>query len=314
MANTRALFVVDAELARRPDLLLDAVGQDGIEIVAVDGLAAIAEQLRGRELAAVIVGSAALVRAPAVLAQLRQAQPLAAVLLIAGPGELGAVATAVNAQQVDLVLPRGAADGSMHVALKRGLLLADQRRLQRAGVVALQAMAQLHNQPTTALGGIARELRELAVAIDALVQARQALLTEVPVRPVAPTSPGTRDARVHARIPLVVDVRLDGDDIVAMGVSENISTGGIFVTCEQSFALGTVVRLTFRLPALTKPVRCEANVVWHRPARRGPTALLQRDGIGLRFVALGPEVAEAIDTLTRAWDEEGDAQLERLTL
>ena len=74
------------------------------------------------------------------------------------------------------------------------------------------------------------------------------------------------------------------------GFSENLSEGGVFMATHAVRPIGEKVELTLMLPE-TKPIRMVAEVRWLREYAD------QNDsppGMGLRFVALGGEVARVI--------------------
>jgi uncharacterized protein (TIGR02266 family) len=74
--------------------------------------------------------------------------------------------------------------------------------------------------------------------------------------------------------------------------SENISRGGMFLTTEQSHAVGERLRLQFRLPELETPLSIQAEVRWIRSS--GPAGGETPSGIGLLFMDPSAQVETAI--------------------
>lgn len=109
-------------------------------------------------------------------------------------------------------------------------------------------------------------------------------------------SPGHLDSygeRVYRRIDLDVAVDLESEHNFYTGLTQNISTGGLFVATNHLRKVGDLVTLRFTLPNDERPLTVEAEVRWIREN----SALHRREGrtgMGLQFVALGPEAAAAI--------------------
>jgi uncharacterized protein (TIGR02266 family) len=106
-------------------------------------------------------------------------------------------------------------------------------------------------------------------------------------RPPAEAAMPERTSRVHLRA--AIDLRSDSNFFT--GFSTNISEGGIFIATVQSLPRGTTVELDFTLPG-GKPLRVHGVVRWKREVNDRTPDLMP--GLGVQFVDLPPEVANAI--------------------
>jgi uncharacterized protein (TIGR02266 family) len=97
--------------------------------------------------------------------------------------------------------------------------------------------------------------------------------------------------RRHDRAELNVEVSLEGDHNFFVGFSENISEGGLFVATHSLREIGSIIRLTFRLPDRALPIEVEAVVRWLRLFNDGSDV---PPGLGLQFVDLSDEDAHTI--------------------
>jgi len=104
------------------------------------------------------------------------------------------------------------------------------------------------------------------------------------------------DNRVHARIPLAVEVDLFNEHTFFTGFTENVSRGGLFIATEAPFELGTRVKM--KLSLMGGPSREHEVVVrWIRPP--GTPGGLPA-GMGVQFETLEgdafDELQEFVDT------------------
>ncbi|HEY1332967.1 MAG TPA: TIGR02266 family protein [Myxococcaceae bacterium] len=106
------------------------------------------------------------------------------------------------------------------------------------------------------------------------------------------SAPGAAPAgRSTARIPMQTQVDMSSDSNVFTGFSTNLSEGGVFVATLNLLPVGTPVDLTFTLPGNTR-VTVKGEVRWTREIDdRVPDVF---PGVGVRFVELGMEAAEAL--------------------
>jgi uncharacterized protein (TIGR02266 family) len=103
-------------------------------------------------------------------------------------------------------------------------------------------------------------------------------------RSFAEILPGTgadpAERRGTPRIPVETDVTIGGRGRVVVGVSSDVSLGGLFVAAYSPLPVGTRVSLRFRLP--TGQVVAAGFVRWVREGRPGRIA-----GMGIQLGELG---------------------------
>jgi uncharacterized protein (TIGR02266 family) len=104
--------------------------------------------------------------------------------------------------------------------------------------------------------------------------------------------------RKHLRSPMIVLNVVDaGGSKSFFGYGKNISRGGLFIGTVNPREPGACFRLEIPLPApILKVVQVECEVVWHRQFSKGSTL---EPGMGLKFLDLPEEEAEAIDQWVR---------------
>ena len=93
--------------------------------------------------------------------------------------------------------------------------------------------------------------------------------------------------RKSERRELSCDVSVGSESNFYLGVTENISEGGVFISSDSQIPLGTVVTLKFVLPSGT--VSATGEVRWHRPQTS-----TQSSGVGVRFTNLSDEDKERV--------------------
>lgn len=105
------------------------------------------------------------------------------------------------------------------------------------------------------------------------------------------------DKRIATRTPCAeaapITIEIDGDARFYTGLARNISTGGIFVHTFTIPAVGTVLRLRFRVKGRAEPVEQPAVVTWVRTV--SDAADTDDVGFGARFPSLPPDLARALD-------------------
>jgi uncharacterized protein (TIGR02266 family) len=101
------------------------------------------------------------------------------------------------------------------------------------------------------------------------------------------------ERRASPRVDLVAEVSFRGETNFFQGFSEDLSDGGLFVQTYRLQPIGTTIDLEFSLPD-GHIVRTTAEVRWHRDPRDDDAEV--HPGMGLRFGALMPEDARAIQT------------------
>jgi uncharacterized protein (TIGR02266 family) len=91
--------------------------------------------------------------------------------------------------------------------------------------------------------------------------------------------------RAHDRVPSAADVVLRSVGESAVGVVENLSSGGLFVATDAACEVGSLVDLEIRLGE-QNVIRTKVEVRWNRSATGDGSA-----GFGARFLDLSPEDA-----------------------
>ncbi len=103
------------------------------------------------------------------------------------------------------------------------------------------------------------------------------------------------NVRAAERFDLEVTVDLESDHNFYTGLTQNISSGGVFIATHHLRRIGDRITLKFTLPGSEKVLEVETEVRWIREN----TALLQAGesgtGMGVRFINLSPETQAAIN-------------------
>ena len=106
----------------------------------------------------------------------------------------------------------------------------------------------------------------------------------------ADSNPSER--RAEPRIELEVEVGLETDHNFYTGLTQDISTGGLFVATSIMYQVGERIRVRFSLPGQNQPITAEAEVRWVRDPRAMKTD--SPEGVGLRFVELPTDAQSEI--------------------
>lgn len=107
-----------------------------------------------------------------------------------------------------------------------------------------------------------------------------------------PAEQNPAERRTAPRIELEVEVGLETDHNFYTGLTQDISSGGIFVATGISYRVGERLVVRFTLPGRTAPIVADAEVRWIRDARFMRTD--SPEGVGLRFVSLSNEAKQII--------------------
>jgi uncharacterized protein (TIGR02266 family) len=84
-----------------------------------------------------------------------------------------------------------------------------------------------------------------------------------------------------------------------MGLTENLSEGGLFIATHVHKPLGTQIEVSFKLPDMSEPVKVTGTVRWVREySETSDTS----PGMGVRFEHIGPEHTEQIRRFLAARD------------
>jgi uncharacterized protein (TIGR02266 family) len=102
-----------------------------------------------------------------------------------------------------------------------------------------------------------------------------------------------QDRRLAPRYAVAVEVSLESEHNFFTGLTQDLSSGGLFVATTSRPALGERVQLRMTLPTSPTPLDVLTVVRWVRtrdvPGEGG------KAGVGLSFVELSPQAREAIE-------------------
>lgn len=100
--------------------------------------------------------------------------------------------------------------------------------------------------------------------------------------------------RQAERHDLEIAVDLESDSNFYTGLTQNISTGGLFIATHQIKRVGDHVRLKFTLPGSPRPIEVDTEVRWIREN----SSLHKTDGasgMGVRFMGMSGDDAKLIE-------------------
>jgi uncharacterized protein (TIGR02266 family) len=110
-----------------------------------------------------------------------------------------------------------------------------------------------------------------------------------------------QNVRSAERFDLEVKVDLESDHNFYTGLTQNISSGGLFIATNALRKIGDRITLKFSLPGTQESVSVETEVRWIRE-----NSALHRvegsTGMGVRFVDLSPAAAAAIQQFLESRD------------
>ena len=101
--------------------------------------------------------------------------------------------------------------------------------------------------------------------------------------------------RQAERHDLEIAVDLESDTNFYTGLTQNISSGGLFIATHQIKRVGDHVMLKFTLPGSARPIQVDTEVRWIREN----SSLHRTDGasgMGVRFINVSTEDAAAIQS------------------
>jgi uncharacterized protein (TIGR02266 family) len=112
-----------------------------------------------------------------------------------------------------------------------------------------------------------------------------------PIRTVATQPAPTGNARAYRRVDVALHVSMGSESNFFMGLTENISEGGIFIPTHQLKPMGTKLTFALFLPGSDDPVCVEGVVRW---VRNWSPAIDAAPGIGVQFEVLSDEDAKRV--------------------
>ena len=117
--------------------------------------------------------------------------------------------------------------------------------------------------------------------------------------PGAKVAENIQNVRASERFDLEVKVDLESDHNFYTGLTQNISSGGVFIATHHLRKIGDRITLNFTLPGSNKTLAVETEVRWIREN----SALMRAEGgtgMGVRFINLSAEAKAAIDAFVEA--------------
>lgn len=99
--------------------------------------------------------------------------------------------------------------------------------------------------------------------------------------------------RTSPRHEMEVEVGMETDTNFYTGLTQDISTGGLFVATHQLRKIGDRMVIKFRLPDSPQVIAVEAEVRWLREAQ-GYGHQENHPGMGLKFINLSPQARMSI--------------------
>ena len=117
--------------------------------------------------------------------------------------------------------------------------------------------------------------------------------------PGAKVAENHQNVRAAERFDLEVKVDLESDHNFYTGLTQNISSGGLFIATHHLRKIGDRITLKFTLPGSEKVLAVETEVRWIREN----SALLRAEngtGMGVRFINLSAEASAAINSFVQS--------------
>ena len=104
---------------------------------------------------------------------------------------------------------------------------------------------------------------------------------------------GEPQQRRAERHDIEVSVDFESDSNFYAGLTQNISTGGLFIATHRIRKVGERINLKFTLPGASKAIEVETEVRWIREN----SSLMRTEsspGMGVRFIDMAPADAQTI--------------------
>jgi uncharacterized protein (TIGR02266 family) len=108
-------------------------------------------------------------------------------------------------------------------------------------------------------------------------------------RKVEAAAPAGAERRTSARAELEIEVGLETDHNFYTGLTQDISTGGVFVATHELRNRGEHVVLKFTLPGVATPFQVEGEVRWIREVTGFSRSHENPTGMGIKFLNLSPQ-------------------------
>ncbi len=178
-----------------------------------------------------------------------------------------------------------------------------QARAQRVGTERariLERRAELERRRTDLAGQAARlERTQAQREVAALQEAVQRQQREADARRAAALRQrAVNELRARPRLPVAVDVSMETESNFYMGLTENLSEGGLFLATYDDIRVGTELDLHLTLPG--RRITARGVVRWTREYSRFTEDV--PPGVGIQFLGLAAEDQQAIAGFLRTRD------------
>ena len=110
---------------------------------------------------------------------------------------------------------------------------------------------------------------------------------------------GAAEARQHQRHNVELEVTMESETNFYMGLTENLSEGGLFIATHVLKPLGTQIEVSFKLPDAPESIKVTGTVRWLR--EYSPTSDTS-PGMGVRFEQIDQHQVEHIRNFLAARD------------
>jgi uncharacterized protein (TIGR02266 family) len=105
--------------------------------------------------------------------------------------------------------------------------------------------------------------------------------------------------RQHSRHDVEIEVTMESESNFYMGLTENLSEGGLFIATHVLKPLGTQIEVSFKLPDVAEAIKVTGTVRWLR--EYSPTSDTS-PGMGVRFEQIDHHQIEHIRQFLAARD------------
>lgn len=107
------------------------------------------------------------------------------------------------------------------------------------------------------------------------------------------------EKRKNKRVTFSSIISMESEDNLYTGVSQDISTGGIFVVTDRLLPLGTKILVEFIIPPNDRKIKICGEVRWLRESNNKSDT---DPGMGLQFVDLSEEDRQALESFIELRD------------
>jgi uncharacterized protein (TIGR02266 family) len=97
--------------------------------------------------------------------------------------------------------------------------------------------------------------------------------------------------RAHARHDVELEVSLESESNFYMGLTENLSEGGLFIATHLVKPIGTQIEVSFKLPHVAEAIKAVGTVRWIRVYSETSDGM---PGMGVRFERIEQQQVEQI--------------------